>query len=145
MHDLRRVEKGSKRKAADEPTASSHHDKKKKVSNSKSTPTIQKKNNVFNHIIKQPHNIAKRLCKQAMGKKVVPLRFVFVLCESEIIRSAELLNHLPHLIGEVNARSEHKAVKLVRLPKGARQSLNEIWKFGSFDLEVSMHLQSRYV
>ncbi|KAF8918576.1 hypothetical protein CPB85DRAFT_1430274 [Mucidula mucida] len=107
MHDLRRVEKGSKRKAIDEPAASSHHDKKKKVSNSKSTPTTQKKNNVFNHIIKQPHNIAKRLCKQAMGKKVVP--------------------------PEVNARSEHKAVKLVRLPKGARQSLNEIWKFGSFD------------
>ncbi|KAF9024267.1 hypothetical protein BDZ89DRAFT_1162337 [Hymenopellis radicata] len=133
-HEPRKVEKGGKRKATGEPAASSHHDKKKKVSDSKSTPTTAKqKANIFDHLVVHPEAIARRLCGQATGKGNVPLRLVFVFCESEITRSATLLNHLPHLIGEVNARCKRKTVKLVRFSEGARQALNEIWDLGDFD------------
>ncbi len=64
----------------------------------------------------------------------MPLTLVFVFCKSEIIRSAALLNHLPHLIGEFNARSEEPVVvKLVRLPEGARNALSEFGEVGTYD------------
>ncbi len=131
------MEKGDgKRQATDEPAASSHNDKKKKVSESKSTTTPtseQKGDNIFDHIRVHSQDISQRFLKQARGRNVVPLTLVFVFCESELTKSAALLNHLPHLIGELNARRSKK-VKLVRLPEGARNALNELWAFGSFDV-----------